>query len=146
MERVVILLLAAILSGCATSPPRVAVHPPPAGDVFQQHPLDVRFAEVRLERVRIQDAIHLLAREVKQVYGEKYAFSPAFQSATDPMMERPLRDPFVSFHGTDVTARAVFDELCRQAGWSYEWTVKHFIMFQDGPSDDDDTAHPRRKA
>jgi hypothetical protein len=97
-------------------------------------PLDVRFAEVQLDQLDMQDAVLLMAREVKKIYGSRYAFSPAFESATDPMMAHPLRKALVSFHGRDVSARAVFDELCRQARWSYHWTVKHDIMFRDGPA------------
>jgi hypothetical protein len=114
----------------AATPARVVVSTAPRPD----DPLDVRFAEVQLEQVDIQDAVLLMATEVKKVYGSRYAFSPAFESATDPMMTHPLRKALVSFHGRDVSARAVFDELCRQARWSYRWAVKHDIIFRDGPA------------
>jgi hypothetical protein len=114
----------------AATPARVVVSTAPRPD----DPLDVRFAEVQFEQVDIQDAVLLMAAEVKRVYGSGYAFSPAFESATDPMMTHPLRKAPVSFHGRDMSARAVFDELCRQARWSYHWTVKHDIMFRDGPA------------
>jgi hypothetical protein len=107
-------------------------------------PLDVRFAEVHLERVPIQDAIDHIATEVRQVYGSRYFFSPAFQRATDPMMKAPLPNPPVTFHGADVSAREVFSSICQQVGWSYEWNVKHNIMFQDGPGLGRPRAHTMR--
>jgi hypothetical protein len=123
-------LFAVAMTGYAAVPPRIVVSAHPRA----KDPLDVRFAEVQFEHLDIQDAILRIAKEVTKVYGSRYAFSPAFESATDPMMQHPLRKASVSFRGRDVSARAVFDELCRQADWSYRWTVKHDIMFRDGPA------------
>jgi hypothetical protein len=122
--------LALAMVGCTIMPPRIVVSANPA----PKDPLDVRFAQIQFEHIDIQDAILLMATKVTKVYGSRYAFSPAFESATDPMMRQPLRKAPVSFRGRDVSAGAVFDELCRQAGWSYRWTVKHDIMFRDGPA------------
>ena len=52
------------------------------------------------------------------------------------MPNAPLRQTFpnnsnglVSFYGHDVIARDLLNDLCRQVGWSYSWTIKHYIQF-----------------
>jgi hypothetical protein len=132
MLRVLLLALAVSVPSCASAAPRIIVEPP-ARDPRMISALDVRFADVHLHHVPIQDAISQLAEAVHRVYGWEYAFSPAYHSARDPLMREPMLNPRVSVDGSDVTAREVLSAICHQVGWSFEWTIKHDLMFQDGP-------------
>ncbi|MDQ2868921.1 MAG: hypothetical protein M3R59_11030, partial [Verrucomicrobiota bacterium] len=85
------LLLLPVLSlaACATAPPRVVVVPPSAHNVRGIDPLDVRFSEIDVDRVPIQNAVRRISVAVCQQYGSHYFFSPEFMYATDFMMETP---------------------------------------------------------
>ena len=71
------------LVACASACPQVIARTK-VPDVLSVAPLDVHFAEVHFDRLPTRDAIDLLAAKVRRIYGPKYFFSPAFQSATDP--------------------------------------------------------------
>jgi hypothetical protein len=117
------------MAGCAATPPRIVVAPPPKRDVLEVHPLDVRFKRVDIEHMPLLAAMDALSTEVHKVYGENFAFSWAYTAGGFPAKPEGR----VAFHGQDVSARNIMDDFCRQTGWHYRWNPKHFIEFQSGP-------------
>ncbi len=78
-------------------------------DVTQIHPLDVRFAEVDIDRMPLFAAMDVLAAEVHKVYGEQFAFTYSYTSG--PFLGTP--EGRVTFHGKDATTRDLLNEICR---------------------------------
>jgi hypothetical protein len=130
LHALLLLIAAGMFVSCASTAPRVVVTPPAQKDVLMTAPLDVRFAEVHFDRMPIRDAVAHMAAEVCRKYETNY-FSPGYRPV-DPFRKRAPREPRVSFHGKNVTARDVFLEICRQPGWSFEWNVKG-LVFSNGP-------------
>ncbi len=131
-KTVLLLIFGAALSACAHPIARVVVQSVAKGEVASVSPLDVRFSEVNIQRIPIQDALDRIAAEVRAIYGNDYFFSVAYQSESDPMMSAPLPNPPVTFRGKDVSAGNLFSGLCEQVGWSFKWNAKHNLVFQDG--------------
>ena len=111
------------VAGCAATAPHVVVAPVVGRDVLNTHPLDVRFAEVHIDNIEIFRAIDRLGEHVHRVYGDRFAFtwsySPGAFDATGNYR--------VTFHGRNVTTRAIFDEFARQTGMAYRYGPHGFV-------------------
>ncbi len=122
-------IFALCLAECASPPPRLVVAPPLIRDMRQVHPLEVRFARVDIERMRMLAAVEALIAAVHKTYGEDFALSYSYTAGGYPA--KPGGQ--VTFHGKNVSVREILDDFCRQTGWRYQWNPKHFIDIRSDP-------------
>jgi hypothetical protein len=124
--RSISLVVAALLIACASERPRIVVTSPPTPNPLDTAPLDVRFADIEIHRMPMLNALQMISTEVRNPYGWNFAFHYLF-TPSDGFPNSSNR--LVSFSGHDVSARDLLSDLCRQVGWSYTWTIKHYIQF-----------------
>lgn len=102
--------------------------------------LELRIKLIHLQGLKMQSAISTIAKSIKVSSGGtlqlSYGLDPSEQYT--PKAKRmpqyhvfKMRDPIVAIDARDTTLRSVFDNLCRQTGWSYKIVEKRLIFFTD---------------
>ncbi len=113
------LFLVLLLSSC------VAMAPQPSqiilGVNHEPALLNIKFAQVTLPRMRMWNALCLLSDTINHVPEKIARFSWGVRVEPNNFLNFPEEtNPWVSIDQKNTTLRQVLDELCRQAGWTYE--------------------------
>jgi len=88
------------------------------------NPLDVKLTKVSLEKLPFTAALLHLSQAVNRQNGPKLIWYARPTSDMEEFLKR--KEPTVSLHAEDISLRAVLDQICQQAGWSYSQGNKGF--------------------